>query len=516
MASITDLIDFTKLATSVAKDAGTTAASAVDQAARAAQLFRKAKAISAQANKYVVKYPVLVSTRIAEVKTAVAITKQIELECARFIILAAGMKPLIGGTGDELNNQLNAIFTQESFKNLHLTISPATDEEFYSVENYLKSIENVVPGHRFKEHSSFTKSMEVNSVDTATEQGEEEPDDDSNITSSPIKHGKSNKKVFDTNFLSPDELEYGRQQLGINLEPNENGKIIINGFEYDPNNLGPKDADKIEGLVDKIRTEYNENSKSNQVIPLSSNVSTINEKTTLEYDKVLSSLSKEAPTIIRLDFKIIGANNQVQDISIPLAVKATLIYVDSSDCVDVLSRSKTFSSRLKTALKVISGEICFTDWLFNLKEAQKDIEREKNLNQVPWYRRLLSGKNKYRTKNLLQVLNIQSDFIKGKTKEDMPMCTIVVTDDELMNVGYRISKLLQDSKIVNSIIDEYMLLCFGVVDYTNDMVYFFFAGEDDYRAIDINKVGTRGGSNTDITGKLVGLLGKSIDINNRH
>lgn len=457
MASITDLIDFGNLAREVGKNAG----QGIQDMQKAAQLFRKAKAISATANKYVVKYPVLVSTRISDVKTAVAITKQIELECARFIILAAGMRPLLGDAKNQIGIQLNSIFTEESFKNLKMTIEPASDEEFYSAENYLQSIENVVRKDPFKKHTSFIRSQEMQGVDTTTNPGDPELPKDADK----------------------------------DIPKDSAGNFIINGKKYDPNKK--EDWDFIQKELNKKKKDY---------------IDPVEDGT--RYHEILSKLTKEGPTIVKLTFKLENG----ADVSIPLAVKATLVYVDSSDCVDVLNRSRTFSSGLKTALKIISGEICFTDWLFNLKEAQKDVERERNLGSIPWYRRLLSGKNKYRTKNLMQVLGVQSDFIKGKTKEDMPMCTIVVTEDELFQCGYRISKLMQDRKIVTSIMDEYMLLCFGIVDTTNDMVYFFFSGEDDYRAIDINKVGSSGGSNSGdaVAAKLVTLLGKSIDINNRH
>lgn len=490
MASITELISFGNLAKSVAKDAGSQASDTVEAVAKAAQLFKKAKAISSTANKYVVRYPVLITTRISDVKTAVAITKQVELDCARFIILAAGLRPLIGGKGNEINNQLNSIFTEESLKNLNLTITKASDDEFYSAEHYLNNVLNTVSVDKFRKTSRFINSVEMIDSDASTDKGDPDPGNDTDS--------------FAFNSLSQDEIEYAKKNAGINFEMKDNKKIQINGREYDPKNK--TDLAFLNTIANKIKKDYN----SMPDYKFYENAAARNE--------TLKKITKQGPTIIDLKFKVMGSSGSLQEVSVPLAVKASLIYVDSSDCVDVLNRSKTFSSGLKTALKIISGEICFTDWLFNLKEAQKDVEREKELGYVPWYRNLLSGKNKWKTKNLLEVMKVQSDFIKGKTKDDMPMCTIIVTEDELVQVGCRLSKFLQDRKLVNGILDEYMLLCFGIVDNTNDMVYMFYAGEDDYRAIDINKMGVPGDdkASNDVASKLLTMLGKSIDYNNRH
>ena len=60
-----------------------------------AALFSKAKSISAQANKYVMEYPVACSTTISDFNVALAICKQVEFDCARFIILASGLNLLL-------------------------------------------------------------------------------------------------------------------------------------------------------------------------------------------------------------------------------------------------------------------------------------------------------------------------------------------------------------------------------------------------------------------------------------
>lgn len=465
MALISELIDFGKIAKDVAQNK---TGNNYQYLEATAKLFKKAKAISASANKYTVVYPVLISTKISDIKTALAITKQIELECARFIIMAAGLKPIIGGTGNEINNQINSIFTEESFKGIPFQIKHATDEEFYSVENYLESIRNVVPEANFRKQSRFINSTEMQEVDTDKDPGE----------------------TLDDTILSEDEKEFARQKMGIDPDKtvDENGK--------------PLNDDEKKDIQKKVKEYYVEYVEKNGGYKS-------------DYDKTLSEITKEGPSIVKLKFFL---KDQGTTIEIPLAVKAVLKYVDSSDCVDLLKRSKTFSSKFMTLVKLISGELCFKEWLLQLDEAKKDVEREKEMGKVPWYRNLIGGKNRWKTKNAIDAFKMHNEFVKGKGKEDMPMCTIIFDEDEFSDATrVRLSTVLNNRKYINSILDEYMLLCLGIVDHVNDILYLFFAGESEYRTIDILKAGQKGGasSGTDVSGKLIQMLGKSFDIMNR-
>lgn len=473
MALLNELIDFGKLAKQVVNRVDPNDAKYLEDSAK---LFKKAKAISAAANKYTVVYPVLVSTRISDFKAAYAITKQIELECARFIILAAGLQPLIGDSAKnaEINNKINEIFTSsESLKNLHLEISNATNDDFYSCEHYIKNYEEL-SGKKLYNESRFIKSSEM--VDGSMD-GENVDDKD-----------KGNNKEDRNIQLTDEEKQFGRQVLGIDVD-----------------NLD-RTAD-YQNYAKKIRDTYYENQVKN---------STLNPKesrwNTDTLDKTLNDLSKEGPTIVRLKFILSKENTTIE---IPLAVKAVLKYVDSSDCCDLIKRSKTFSSRFTTLIKLISGELCFKDWLFQFDEAKKDVEREQQLGHVPWYRNLLAGKNKYRTKNVLEVFKVTQDFVKGKSKDDMPMCTVIFHAGEIEDItSCPLSKFLYKKDQFAKLIDEYMLLGAGIVDDVNNVLYLLFAGESDFRTIDITKAGSKSGSQ-DVTSKLVTMLGQTVSTLNR-
>lgn len=493
MALINELIDITKLA----KELGNKAMDkeSMEYIEKSAKLFKKAKAISASANKYTVVYPVLVSSRISDYKTALAITKQIELECARFIILAAGMKPIIGRSGNEINAQLNSIFTEESLKDFHFELSPATDEEFYSVENYLESIRNTVYKPKFKKVSSFVNSTEMIDENTALSDGEsidtsaeDEDNLDSGNKTKDDKWNTDDEPYLAKCLANTDIQEFGRKKCSIDIMHPKDDR----GYEI-------TDKAKKEELAKQLYESWELANKT------SGKAGYVNDD--------LTKLVKEGPTIINLKFWVSGENTAID---IPIAVKAVLKYVDSSDCADLLKRSKTFSSRFLTIVRLISGELCFKEWLLQLDEAKKDVEREKEIGHVPWYRNLLSGKTRWKTKNVLDVFKLQNDFVRGKTKEDMPMCTIIFDSDEFENAAkMRISKVLNDRKIADNILNEYMLLAFGIVDNINEVLYLFFAGESEYRVIDINKVGTKNSTdNTNV--KLLDMLNKSIGVITRH
>lgn len=449
MALINELIDFGKLAKQLASQ--TMDPNDAEYVAKAAKVFQKAKAISATANKYTVVYPVLVSTQIDTLKTALAITKQIELECARFIILAAGLQPLIGDSSKnaEISNKLNSLFTGEALKNLKLELKEAGDEEFYSTEHYLNNYFEMLGKKSFGE-SRFIKSFEMQDVDTVVEDGEEDE-------------------------LNEDEKDFARKKMGI-----------------DPDKEIKNNPDKKDDIKDNVKKSYDKELR----IGYTGN----------ELDNNLTKLTAEGPTIIKLKFVLSKENTTIE---IPMAVKAVIKYVDSSDCIDILKRSKTFSSRFMNIIRVISGELCFKDWLFQFDEAKKDVEREKELNHLPWYRNLIKNKHKNKTKSILGIFNVTNDFVKGKNHDDMPMCTMIFNGEDIeKGIGMPFNKVLAKPETIFKFIDEYMLLGIGVYIQTEELLYLFFAGEPEYRMLDINKIGINKNSK-DTTSVLVDMLAQT-------
>ena len=466
MSAITELVDVVGIAKKITKDNDNMKA-----VAETAKLFRNAKAISASANKYVVNYPVIVSTRVSNYKTALAIAKQVELECARFIILASGLDPVVS-SNNTVGNKLNNLFmiSEESLK---FTITEASDEEFYSAENYLQSYYNLKKTDSFKKVSSFVQSKEM--VDT----------DVSGVNSENEKEAVDQINKENNTELSEDEEEFARQQMGIDVTS-------------DDFNKKPKDKQN------KLKQDIKDTKKTN-----------ITWEGDNAYQKNISKLSKVGPTIIKI--KLLLDTNTTQYVEVPIAVKATLQYADSSDCVSLLRGTQTFSNKFQNLIKIISGETCFTEWLFQIEKAKNDVKREKELGKVPFYRNLINNKNRYKLKNLFGSIPLLKDFVAKKSKKDMPICTIVVHHDELSEaLGYRLSKIVDEPAIVQKIMDTYMLLGVGIVDDVNDIIYFLFSGEDSYRIVEIDKLGQGGNGGEDSSALLMKMLNSTIGALTRH
>ena len=466
MSAITELVDVVGIAKKITKDNDNMKA-----VAETAKLFRNAKAISASANKYVVNYPVIVSTRVSNYKTALAIAKQVELECARFIILASGLDPVVS-SNDTVGNKLNNLF-MTSEESLKFTITEASDEEFYSAENYLQSYYNLKKQDSFKKVSSFVQSKEM--VDT----------DVSGVNSENEKEAVDQLNKENNSELSEDEEEFARQQMGIDVTS-------------DDFNKKPKDEQN------KLKQNIKDTKKTN-----------ITWEGDNAYQKNISKLSKVGPTIIKI--KLLLDTNTTQYVEVPIAVKATLQYADSSDCVSLLRGTQTFSNKFQNLIKIISGETCFTEWLFQIEKAKNDVKREKELGKVPFYRNLINNKNRYKLKNLFGSIPLLKDFVAKKSKKDMPICTIVVHHDELSEaLGYRLSKIVDEPAIVQKIMDTYMLLGVGIVDDVNDIIYFLFSGEDSYRIVEIDKLGQGGNGGEDSSALLMKMLNSTIGALTRH
>lgn len=466
MSAITELVDVVGIAKNITKDNDNMKA-----VAETAKLFRNAKAISASANKYVVNYPVIVSTRVSNYKTALAIAKQVELECARFIILASGLDPVVS-SNDTVGNKLNNLF-MTSEESLKFTITEASDEEFYSAENYLQSYYNLKKQDSFKKVSSFVQSKEMVDTDASSEDSENE------------KEAVDQLNKENNTELSEDEEEFARQQMGIDINSDDFNK-------------------KTKDEQNKLKQGIKDTKKTN-----------ITWEGDNAYQKNISKLSKVGPTIIKI--KLLLDTNTTQYVEVPIAVKATLQYADSSDCVSLLRGTQTFSNKFQNLIKIISGETCFTEWLFQIEKAKNDVKREKELGKVPFYRNLINNKNRYRLKNLFGSIPLLKDFVAKKSKKDMPICTIVVHHDELSEaLGYRLSKIVDEPAIVQKIMDTYMLLGVGIVDDVNDIIYFLFSGEDSYRIVEIDKLGQGGNGSEDSSALLMKMLNSTIGALTRH
>ena len=492
MGFISDVITLTRLANKIKKDAGLDS----ENAKTVAACWSKAKAISAQAAKYVMEYPVACSSQITDYKKALAISKQVELDCARFVILASGLNPIVDRKhGDTIEAHLNSMVTSFESYGVPCTIEPATTEFINAGREYMDKYFSTELYHTYKDEDpdkdSVAMSTEVGNINAFNDEG-----DDENVMNSPTD---LNGNDYET-FFRKATPNNGESELATFKEPTEeNFKELY--FQLTGQQMKTPDELKGEGVdYIKAKADYDAafNKYSNIMKQTKISMTTANARDNAD---ILRKLQDVGPTIVTITLYLTDGAGGQRAIQLPLAIKSSLQFVDYIDLMTVLSRTNTNNRKLDRFIKVTSGQMgFFKDWLASLSEINEDIDREKALGKVPIFRRLLDAKNRYRIKSIAETRPRLAKFIAGKNQKDLPMCTIVCTVAELEEAyNQKWTYIYRTRKIIDEIIDTYMLLGFGVVDTTSDYIYLFYAGESEPQIISMDKLGN--GSGNDNTNK---------------
>ena len=487
MGFISDVITLTRLANKIKQDAGLDS----ENAKTAAACWSKAKAISAQASKYVMEYPVACSSQITDYKKALAIAKQVELDCARFVILASGLNPIVDRKhGDTIEAHLNSMVTSFESYGVPCTIEPATTEFINAGREYMDKYFSTELYHTYKDEDtdkdSVAMSTEVGTINAFNDEG-----DDENVMNSPTD---LNGNDYDT-FFRKATPNNGESELATFKEPTEeNFKELY--FQLTGQQMKTPDELKGEGVdYTKAKADYDAafDKYSNIMKQTKISMATANARDNAD---ILRKLQDVGPTIVTITLYLTDGAGGQRAIQLPLAIKSSLQFVDSVDLMAVLSRTNTNNRKLDRFIKVTSGQMgFFKDWLASLSEINEDVEREKALGKVPIFRRLLDAKNRYRIKSIAETRPRLAKFIAGKNQKDLPMCTIICTVAELEEAyNQKWTYIYRTRKIIDEIIDTYMLLGFGVVDTTSDYIYLFYAGESEPQIIAMDKLGNNGGS----------------------
>lgn len=383
--------------------------------------FGKAKSISSRANKYVMEYPVACTTIISNYDTALAISKQIEFDCARFIILSAGLNPVVkAGAGDTIEAHISELMSSyESYSGIKVAIAPASKEYLDAGREY---VNNILSN---EEYNSFNKTSEIAKPIFATEAVQQDIDNDDDYVTSNNKN--------------------------------------------EPRTTYPKETNPNIGISSK--------------------------------------LGKVAPTIITLKL-IITDGLTSRDLEIPLAIKASLQFVDTKYVKDILLGVNIKGHKLLNFIKMTTGQISFfKDWLLAIDSAKKDTEREANIGNTPFFRRLLNNKAKYRIKSISQVIPFLKNVIGKKVQTDLPMCTLIVDETEFSETTrIGLSNCISNrQKYVDPFLDEYMLLGLGIIDNTNDVLHLFYSGEPTHISIKISDL-ANGSGRGDISSSLASAV----------
>ena len=411
--------------------------------------YSKAKSISERASKYILQYPVAVSGSITDLKTALAIAKQVEFDCARFYILASGLQPVIDyGKGDTIQAHLDALQTGAESLGYPCKITRATDEDIRrSIEN-LSYIDK--PYELFGRESLLAKNVYSQEIKI---------DDDVEVEQTEANNDESNNAVVDEGSLTGTTTQAPSEDT--DKDDNKQPTAFMS-----PNGVSKKD---------------------------------------------LEALGKAAPTVFTLEF-IIHDIAGGRTIKVPMAIKSDLQFINREEIKRLVTEVDSPGSWLHTLIKLTTGEISFfKDLIFAADRAKKDVEAERVLGNAPISRRLIDARNRYRAKSsanaITKLVNKCKDIIAKKNYKDLPMITVVMTEQDFEEAsGIRVNRVLSGaSKLVEQIIDTYMLLGFGIVDEMKDVAYFFYAGEEGYSTVKLSEMGSNG-SDKNVGEKLTDVL----------
>lgn len=501
MGAISELFDLVSLGKSAQK------AAKIDpnDTKTVASFFQKAKSISSRASKYVLEYPTICSSSITSYDTALTIAKQVEFDCARFIILSSGLNPFVRlDKNDTIEAHLtDLVSSYESYSGLRVGITEATPEQVAAGDVYMRDHFNKSYESFNRETNSKFMSFEVTDVDI-TSGGSVEPGN------YPIDVPKGYymeqvKSILDSNsgireYDIVDSVDENNDPTGsktYQFTVDKNGQFYTKPGEF--NAVGGisniKDISEIDESLAKptdpellkeweaANKYFNEN--KNNVVGIG--------KTAL-HDEILKGLGKVKPTIVNVDFYLIDSHGGQSKVSVPLAIKSNLQFINSADIVDLIGKTRTPGYHFNKLIRLTTGELNFIkDFILGLDDAKKDVEREKTIGHTPFYRRLLSNKSRYRIKNISETITPLKGIISRKKQKDLPMFTIIVDEHELTRAsGIKFSYMIKDrTKFIDYFLDTYMLLGLGVVDKDNDVVHFFYSGEDSHVTVRISELGDK-------------------------
>lgn len=471
MSLLLDLLDLTAAKKEINDKHKVDGLGAADVVSDFAGIYKKAQAISAQASKFILQYPVACSDSITNYKTGIAIAKQVEFDCARFYLLASGLDPVIDvKNGDSIKAHLDRLtsateaYVRNNFPGISVKITQPTEEDItHAMENL--SIAN---------EPFSIQSRESVLARTVYSREDDEKDTEEN-----------NEEV---------------ETLGVD----ETFKEVDSDYEGETTTEKPDDSSKNNKDKNKNKIDY---------------VSFHDAK---EFEK----LGKSAPTVVNIEL-ILNDNGGQKTIKVPLAFKSDLQFCPHQDLIDLIGSSDTKANKfLKSWIKLTSGEIkFFKDWLFAIDEAKGDVDKEYTIGRVPILRHLMSAKNANRTKNAIDVWfkyfprfkEKLKGLITDKSQKELPMVTVVVTEQDFETAtGKSINKALQpNSKVVQTILDDYMLLGLGIIDELNDVGYFFYSGEEGFSTIELSKMGSNS-NDKPVSEKLTEVLAAMSKMITRH
>ena len=510
MGAISELFDLVSLGKSAQKAANLDP----DDTKTVASFFQKAKSISSRASKYVMEYPTICSTSITDYDTALAIAKQVEFDCARFIILSSGLNPFVRlDKNDTIEAHLNDLVSSyESYSGLRVGLSEATPEQVAAGDIYMR--ESFNRSYESFKRETNDKFMSFEMVDNDVSGGGSVDLESQPVVAPKGYYMEQVKSILENNggLMDYDITESDDGTATYSYKTDNSGNTYTRNGQF--NSAGAlstvKDISEIDESLAKptdpdLLKEWEEANKYFK--EHKTNVVGVGKAAI--HDDILKGLGQVKPTIVNVDFFLIDSHGGQTKVSVPLAIKSNLQFVNSADMIDLMAKTKTPGYLFNKLIRLTTGELnFFKDFILGLDEAKKDVDREKTIGHTPFYRRLLSNKSRFRKKNIGESINSLKGIVAKKNQKDLPMFTLIVDEQEITHAsGIRFSYMLKDrTKFIDYFLDTYMLLGVGVVDKDSDVIHFFYSGEEGHTTVKISELANKSGSSGGVSSSLATTL----------
>lgn len=298
-----------------------------------------------------------------------------------------------------------------------------------------------------------------------------------------------------TNYiiLEKDQLELVKKDyknLDSYLEENVNDKSILS---YSVLPKGKYGKSYIVENNNKKGVDYDSYSKFAQT---STNLKSFTTQNIL-IDSDVRKANELVPTIMTVNIMMKKDNNLVP-MSYVIGVKAKMYAVDSMDVINRLAMKDTDNKILTKFIKATTREISFLkDFLFAIDNAKIDaISQSRRGSSSKLWKILERRAAKSRIKRRL-----------GLTNDAMAITSLVISQEEVNYIKKEYNIDLEISEVIRPIMEKMNLICFCIVDETNDVAKFIFdTGEDVYEYISFNSLEREASDNS--YKKMVNLMSK--------
>lgn len=465
---------------------------------------RQLESISNKASRTVAQFPVIMTygdgtlsseSRESLTKIYIGINKFIECECARFLVQAAGLNPIVDTKNKTIGQKLDELtgygYTLESIDPVNAKqIVDNTRSSYEDVSEYVwlnKSGEylddklasfEAFNGSGTGGNRMFGKVIQRTSVDDSdphyTVHSIEFRDGDYITYYSPKGNGNNNQNAGGYTYNDVDDN--GRPIHIVQTGGSQHFKDYIdNTFKSSSNSTN-------QNGVDSNPYSYDFGGKKTYNL------------TNSDIAGIEASINRNDPTMVPIRF-VLDNTGSMREHTIHVNVKSSPYWVSSAEMKEFI-RECAFraigggfvTKFMSTFLRWKSKDIkFFKNLVLDLETIDKNMRDSKSNYNNSIFKKLYNKKSFSKLTALVRAIPGMKKFVSGRAST-MPMTSIVCSTSEISDACTSLWKnVLKNPKPIHEVISKMSLLSFTVVDVDAELTYTFFDGiKDPY----VNTFGT--------------------------